>query len=137
VDISATALGFNPKGSNVAGSAVALPCKNCSFDVVIASQMTHHFTDDRVIQLFREASRVASRLVLVSDLHRNLLLYSTLWLLLLLRSYPASFRSDALLSVCRGWRVEELRKLAMESGLRNAQVRLSFGARVILAFRKT
>jgi len=132
LDSNCTALQFNSHGMNVAGSALALPCRDASFDLVIASQMAHHLADKEVVQLLREASRVARAAVVISDLHRNPLLLFTLWLLLALRPHPAAFRADALLSVRRSWRVKELRGLAAQAGLERACVGVAFGARVTL-----
>jgi ubiquinone/menaquinone biosynthesis C-methylase UbiE len=132
LDTSMAALSLNPGGTNVAASAATLPFKEESFDLVVASQMTHHLSGSTTKQLLQEAWRVARRGILLCDLHRNAVLYVVLWLLFRLRRFPDSFRSDALLSVKRSWRVAELKQLARESGLEQAQVRLYFGARVVL-----
>lgn len=136
LDLSVAALRLNPGNLNVAGSALALPFRDGSFDVVIASQMAHHLADVEVERLLRETSRVARQAVIVSDLHRNPLLYFTLWLLFHLEKYPPHFCSDGLLSVKRGWRAPEMRVLAARAELSQAQVTVQFGARVILALRK-
>ncbi|MGN6555715.1 MAG: class I SAM-dependent methyltransferase, partial [Verrucomicrobiota bacterium] len=71
LDINLPALRLNEHGQNVAGSALALPFRDNSFDVVIASQMTHHFSDAEVVQHLREAWRVTRRAIFLSDLHRG------------------------------------------------------------------
>jgi len=43
---------------NVTGSALELPFADGSFDLVVASQMTHHLTDAEVVRHWREAWRV-------------------------------------------------------------------------------
>jgi len=135
-DLSPPALRLNPAGRNVAGSVLALPFRADSFDIVIASQMTHHLTDEETRQHLVEAWRVARHGVLLSDLHRNAGLYATLWVAFRLMRLPAIVCGDGLLSVERGWRVPELRELAAAAGLANVQVSLYFGARVILQARK-
>jgi ubiquinone/menaquinone biosynthesis C-methylase UbiE len=132
LDTSLAALSLNSGGTNVAASAVALPFKEASFDLVVASQMIHHSSGPTTRQLLHEAWRVARRGILLCDLHRNAVLYVVLWLFFRFRRFPDSFRSDALLSVKRSWRVAELKQLARESGLERAEVRLYFGARVVL-----
>ena len=131
-DFSLAALTLNEGGLNVVGSATRLPFRTGSFDVVLASQMAHHLTDAGATQLLRESWRVARQAVVLSDLHRNLGLYLVLWLLLSFQDHSKSFRSDALLSVKRGWRIGELARLAQEAGLCGATVKLRFGARVLL-----
>ncbi len=136
LDTSLPALALNNTGINVAGSAARLPFRSSSFDVVIASQMAHHLKDPEVKMLLREAWRVARQAVLLCDLHRNLGLYFLLRLLFCFQNHPASFRSDALLSVKRGWRLGELSRLAEEAGVAGATVKLYFGARIVLQARK-
>ncbi len=136
LDVSLAALRLNPAGQNVAGSALAMPFRESSFDVVVVSQMTHHLADDLAREHLREAWRVARRGILLSDLHRNLLLYATLWLLCGLSRSGQTFRNDALLSVKRGWRVPELQQLAAQAGIPQAEVKLYFGARILLLASK-
>ena len=129
-------LRLNSQGGCVAASALALPFRDCSFDAVIASQMAHHLNDAEAEQLLREAWRVTRRVLLLSDLHRSLPLYLTLWLLCHLRRHSPAFCADALLSVKRAWRRRELQTLATRAGLISPQVAVHFGARVILTSRK-
>ena len=82
LDISPASLRLSQSGHNVVGSVLALPFADASFDVVIASQMTHHLsTNEEVTQHFREAWRVTRSGLLLTDLHRNVFLYGMLWLL--------------------------------------------------------
>ncbi len=124
--------------TNIVGSALALPFRDTSFDLVISSQMTHHLTsDEKITRHFREAWRVARKGILFTDLHRNVFLYGALDLFFRLRRYPKHFRDDALLSVRRGFRIGELRRLAEQAGLTDARAWLYFGARTILEARKS
>jgi SAM-dependent methyltransferase len=137
LDTNLNAMRLNPTGRNIAGSALALPFKNGTFDVVMASQMTHHLDrDEDVVQHFLEAWRVARRAVFFNDLHRNPLLYGVLWVLLRLHGCEKNFRNDGLISVKRGWRVEEWKALAERAGLRDARVWLYGGARILLLAQK-
>jgi SAM-dependent methyltransferase len=136
LDTSVPALALNGSGINVAGSAARLPFRDCSFDVVIASQMAHHLKDPEVKLFLQEAWRVTRQAVLLCDLHRNLGFYFLLRLLFCFQDHPASFRSDALLSVKRGWRLGELTRLAEEAGVSGASEKLYFGARILLQARK-
>jgi SAM-dependent methyltransferase len=138
LDINLLALQLNPSGSNVLGSALALPFADNSFDVVIASQMTHHLTpENAVVQHLREAWRVARRAVYITDLHRNVFIYGILWLMLRGGRFPADFRGDGLLSIKRGFRVPELQELANRAGIPGAKVSLYYGSRVIFRAKKS
>jgi 2-polyprenyl-3-methyl-5-hydroxy-6-metoxy-1,4-benzoquinol methylase len=120
----------------VIGSALELPFPNDSFDVVVASQMTHHLTDGEVVQHLREAWRVAREAVMISDLHRNAGLLAMLWLSTRLFGLSQPVREDALTSVRRGFQIDELRSLAQQAGLDGAHVWLYYGTRIILQARK-
>jgi ubiquinone/menaquinone biosynthesis C-methylase UbiE len=120
---------------SVVGSCLQLPFPDASFDVVVASQMTHHLTDAEVAQHLREAWRVTRNGVFICDLHRNAGLYAMLWLTTLIRT-DKSVRADALLSVRRAFKLNELRTLASQAGLAKATVRLFYGSRVVIEARK-
>lgn len=120
----------------VVGSALQLPFADNCFDLVVASQMTHHLSDDEVVLHLREAQRVARKAVMISDMHRNLALHSVLWVTTLLLGLGQQIREDGLLSVRRGFRCDELEKLAHDAKLQDAKVNLYYGARVLLFARK-
>jgi len=137
LDLSFPSLRLNPGSRNLVGSACELPFRQNSFDVVIASQMTHHLSDEQVIGLLREAWRVGRCGMVLADLHRTFLVYSTLWLLLQLQRQTGPFYDDALLSVKRSWRPAELEALARLAGVPRAQVSVRSGWRILLAASKT
>jgi SAM-dependent methyltransferase len=56
LDMNARALALNPTGRNVTGSATALPFPDDAFDVVIASQMTHHLETETDVVAHGDAS---------------------------------------------------------------------------------
>lgn len=123
---------------HVAGSAVSLPFADGAFDVVVASQMTHHLDSDAEIAAhFREGWRVARTALLLSDLHRNAGLYYLLWVTTLLVGASPTIRADALASVRRAFRLGEWRHLASLAGIPNAKVWLYAGTRIMLEARKS
>ncbi len=136
LDANPHALALNPGGRNVPGSALALPFPDAHFDVVIASQMTHHLADAEVAAHFREAWRVARRAVLLSDVHRNAFLYALVWFWLRVPGFSREMRQDGVISVRRGFRLGEWRRLAEQSGIPGAHVWLYAGTRIMLAARK-
>jgi 2-polyprenyl-3-methyl-5-hydroxy-6-metoxy-1,4-benzoquinol methylase len=137
VDLSVPALRLSRDGNNVAASVLALPFRDGSFDVVIASQMTHHLEGDAaIIRHLREAWRVSRLAIFLNDLHRGAFLYSMVWLLFQFHRFPPHFREDGLLSVKRGFRVNELQKLAEEAGIPDARAWLYYRSRVMLEASK-
>ena len=137
-DVNPVPLRLASTSRNVAGSVLALPFVENSFDVVVASQMTHHLADgDAVIQHLREAWRVARRGVFITDMTRGPFFYAAVWVMIhALRLSPA-MRADGLLSVKRSWTCAELAGIAARSGLPGLSVRSYFGTRLIVSALKT
>lgn len=118
-------------------NAASLPFPDNSFDVVIATQMTHHLENDaEVIRHFAEAYRVARRLVLFYDLHRNLFMYIGIWAFCHMLRVSRQTRHDGLISVRKGWREAEWLDLARQAGIPSAQVFTEHGARIFLQAEK-
>jgi SAM-dependent methyltransferase len=128
-------LSGNP-ARTITGSALQLPFADGSFDLVVASQMTHHLTDEQVIQHWREAWRVTRDAMFICDLHRNAGFCAMLWLSLRLMRTSRDLREDALISVKRGFRLREWRELAARAEIPDAKVWLYYGTRIVLQARK-
>lgn len=124
------------RAKSVTGSALELPFAENSFDLVVASQMTHHLSDPEVVQHWREAWRVTRDGIFICDLHRNAGLYLLLWLAMGLLRTSRELREDGLISVKRGFRRREWRELAARAGISDARVWLYYGTRIVLQARK-
>jgi SAM-dependent methyltransferase len=136
LDTNLLALKLGGERRGVVGSALALPFRGASFDLVVASQMTHHLTDEQIVAHLREAWRVTRDALFICDLHRNAGFYAALWLLLPFIRIGQSLRVDALLSIKRAFHLSEWRALANHAHLPDAKVRLYYGTRIVLQARK-
>lgn len=115
----------------VCADARALPFACRSVDIVMCSQLLHHFEQADGIALLREMNRVARRRVIVSDLRRSWLAAAGIWLASFpLRFHPFS-RHDGVVSVLRGFTCGELRELV------HAAVRHAPSVHDRLGFRTT
>lgn len=103
--------------------APPLPYPDQSFDYVIASLFFHHLDEAEGILLLREMARVARRGLLINDLLRSRLACLLTAITTRLLSGNRLTRHDGPMSVLRGFRPEELRRMAIKAGLAN--VRLS------------
>ena len=92
----------------VRGDALALPFRSRSIDVVMASQILHHFQFESAVEFVREMNRVARERVVISDLRRSRIAVAGLWL----GSFPLGFhpvsRHDGVVSIFRGFLPAEL-----------------------------
>lgn len=90
------------------GDALHLPFATKSVDVVMCSQVLHHFRGDAALTVIREMQRVAIHAVVISDLRRSWSAAAGFWL----ASFPLRFhpvtRHDGVVSVMRGFTPNEL-----------------------------
>ncbi len=122
----------HPQINAVRGDALNLPFADNSFDYVICSLFTHHFTDENVVQILSEMNRLARRNIYVIDLHRHRAAYRLYKLFCVAFRISPLVREDGLLSILRSFKVEELENLALQAHLKNFSVRRSSPFRLIL-----
>ncbi len=92
----------------VCGDARALPFADKSVDVVICSQVLHHFFDSDLVRLVQELDRVARVRVIIGDLLRSRLAAALFrGAAYALRFHPIS-RHDGLVSIGRGFTPRDL-----------------------------
>lgn len=114
----------------VCADALSLPFASASVDIVICSQVLHHFPPDAAVRLLAELDRVARLRVVVSDLRRSWLAAGGLWVV----SFPLGFhpvsRADGMLSVLKGFTAGELKALVRTASGQPPVVRHRLGWRI-------
>jgi SAM-dependent methyltransferase len=122
---------------SVAGDVRRLPFADRSIDVVVCSQLLHHFPEHEIGEVIRELHRVARLRVIISDLRRSWLAAAGIWL----ASFPLGFhpvsRHDGVLSVLRGFTGRELGAHVIHAVSIAPQVRHRLGWRVTAAWAPT
>ena len=118
----------------VTGDARTLPFPERSFDVVLCSQLLHHFCDEGAITILRELDRVARMRVIVGDLRRSWLAAGAFWLTAGALRFHRVSRHDGLVSVLRGFRPAELRRLIRNAVGATPDVRRRLGFRLIASW---
>jgi len=121
--------------SLVRGDAVSLPFCRASFDFVLASQLLHHYSEERVIVLLRHWAAVARRGIIVSDLIRHPLPYYGIRLLTRLLTRNVMTLTDAPLSVRRGFTLAEWKKLFAAADIGSCEVYWTFPFRLLALIR--
>jgi SAM-dependent methyltransferase len=122
-----------PEISSVRSDAFRLPFCEGEFDYAICSLFTHHFRDERVVDLLREMSRVAGRGIFVIDLHRDPVAYYFYTTIGRLFLHNRLIREDGALSILRSFKPEELENLGHRAQLMNVSVEKHFPSRLVLS----
>jgi 2-polyprenyl-3-methyl-5-hydroxy-6-metoxy-1,4-benzoquinol methylase len=121
--------------SVVRGDARCIPFRTHSVDVVMASQILHHFRGDDAVTFVREMNRVARSRVVISDLRRSVVAAAGFWI----GSFPLGFhpvtRHDGVVSVMRGFLPEELEDLVQEATGQRPDVTRRLGFRLTTSWK--
>jgi 2-polyprenyl-3-methyl-5-hydroxy-6-metoxy-1,4-benzoquinol methylase len=99
----------------VCADALRLPFADNSIDIVMCSQVLHHFDKRESAELLREMDRVARVRVIVSDIRRSWIAAAGLWLASFPLRFHAVSRHDGVVSVMRGFTPEELEDTVHEA----------------------
>jgi len=108
---------------SVRGDALKLPFADDSIDIVMCSQVLHHFREDDARRLIAEMNRVARTRVVISDLRRSLIAAGGLWLASFLLNFHSVSRHDGVVSIMRGFLPDELAQLVKSVTSREEVVR--------------
>lgn len=121
--------------SALAGDVRALPFADHSVDIVVCSQLLHHFPEAEIADVIRELDRVARLRVIVADLRRSWIAAAGIWL----ASFPLGFhpvsRHDGVVSVLRGFTSRELGAHVIRAIRRAPVVRRRLGWRVTATWK--
>jgi SAM-dependent methyltransferase len=123
-------LGAGLLDASACADARRLPFADASVDVVICSQVLHHFEDAEIPAVLAELSRVARQRVIVSDIRRSWLAAVGFWA----ATWPLGFhpvsRHDGFTSVLRGFTPDELARHVRSATGRPPAVRRHPGFRL-------
>jgi ubiquinone/menaquinone biosynthesis C-methylase UbiE len=117
-------------GITVCADALRLPFADRSVDIVMCSQVLHHFAGTHALRLLREMNRVARVRVVVSDIRRSWLAAAGLWLVSFPLRFHAVSRHDGVVSVMRGFTAAELADTVHQAISRRPVVHRRRGFRV-------
>ncbi len=113
--------------------AHALPFRAAAFDLVLCSQLLHHFRGPAVVAAIAELARVARLGAVIADLLPSPMAALSFWLVgHPLRFHPVT-RRDGFVSVLRGFTPAALRRACREAGV-EPEVRTHPGWRVTAAW---
>jgi SAM-dependent methyltransferase len=114
----------------VRGDANVLPFAPRAFDFVVASQLLHHFSEAKIIDLLKQWAQLARRGIVISDLVRHPVAYHGIRLLTKLATRNIMTLTDAPLSVRRAFAFNEWRDLLRQADIGAVQMIPVFPFRV-------
>lgn len=120
----------------VAASALALPLRDCSVDIVICSQLLHHFETREAIALIREAHRVSRGWIVIGDIRRSWLAAGGFWIASAALGFHPVTRHDGVVSVLRGFTPAELRALIHQAVAVDASIERGVFWRLTAVWRR-
>lgn len=116
------------------GDGATLPIRDRGVDVVLLSQVAHHFSPDAIVRLVRECSRVARRAVILADLRRSALAAVGFRMAGHALRFDAETLRDGVTSLRRGFSTGSLRDLLARAGV-TTRVSRRPGARLVAVWR--
>jgi SAM-dependent methyltransferase len=115
------------------GDALALPYQADAFDVTHAALFLHHLHGPDAPALLREMDRVGRAGLIINDLHRHPLAWTGIWILSRALRMAPMVQHDGPLSVRRGFRRDELARLARDAALPSPRIRWHWAFRWTLS----
>ena len=110
------------------------PLKQRSVDIVLVSQVAHHFSRESAIRLLRTCDALARLGVVVADLRRGRLAPLAFRVGSTALGFDPITKADGLTSIRRGYTTGELRELLLAAGVR-AHVSRRPGYRLVATWR--
>jgi SAM-dependent methyltransferase len=114
--------------------AGAPPIRERSVDLVLVSQLAHHFTDDSAVRLLQTCDALARVGVVVADLRRAPMARIAFWVGAHALRFDATTVADGITSLRRGFTPAELHALLRAAGVR-ARVSRRPGYRLVATWR--
>ena len=121
----------------VCGDAFILPFADRSIDIVLCSQLLHHFERHDGLRLIEELDRVARRGVVISDLRRSWLAAAGFWTASVALRFHAVTRHDGTVSVLRGFTERELGDMVLTATGAQPVIRRRLGYRLTACWTPT
>lgn len=116
------------------GEGAELPIRDRGVDLVLLSQVAHHFAPEAIVRLIRECDRVARRAVILADLRRSELAAVGFRVAGHALRFDTDTMRDGVTSLRRGFSVESLGSLLARAGV-SARVSRRPGSRLVAVWR--
>jgi SAM-dependent methyltransferase len=114
----------------VRGDGLTPPFRPASFDFVLASQLLHHFSEDKIVTVLRVWAQLARRAIIISDLVRHPVAYHGIRLITKICTRNIMTLTDGPLSVRRAFTLAEWGELFRRADVGRVEIFSLFPFRV-------
>jgi len=101
-------------------------------DIIFSSLFCHHFTDDEMVTMLQWMQRNSRIGFFINDLHRHVIAYASIKALTALFSKSYLVKSDAPLSVKRGFRRKDWQGLMQRAGIQDYSIHWKWAFRWLI-----
>jgi 2-polyprenyl-3-methyl-5-hydroxy-6-metoxy-1,4-benzoquinol methylase len=108
--------------------------KQRKFDIILCTLFTHHFTNDALINIFKQFKQQVELGVVINDLHRHWVAYYSIKILTQLFSKSDMVKYDGPLSVKRSFKRNELLALLQSANIQHKHLSWQWAFRWQLVF---
>ncbi|ARN79358.1 SAM-dependent methyltransferase [Nonlabens spongiae] len=88
-------------------------------DILISSLTLHHFSDGEIVYLLKKFKEIATKYIIINDLHRHRVAYTFFRLFSPIFIRNKISRQDGLISIASGFKQACFKKYALAAGIKN------------------
>jgi len=103
--------------------------------IIFSSLFCHHFTNEELVQMMQWMQKNSSTGFFINDLHRNGLAYYSIKWLTKLFSGSYLVKNDAMLSVARGFKKKDWKKILDNAGIKNYSIQWKWAFRYLIVVK--
>ncbi len=101
-------------------------------DIIFSSLFCHHFTDEQLEKMLLWLNKNSKKGFFINDLHRHWLAYYLIKYITRFFSHSYLVKNDACISVARSFRKKEWKKLLLNAGIRDYDIRWQWAFRYLV-----
>ncbi|MGB5981654.1 MAG: methyltransferase domain-containing protein [Nonlabens sp.] len=100
-------------------------------DILLSTLTMHHFSDKEIVTFLKRYKEIASKYVIINDLHRHRLAYGFFKVLSPIFSLRKISIHDGLISIASGFKKSDFKKYARAAGIKNDRLKWKWSFRFI------
>lgn len=104
-------------------------------DIIFSSLFCHHFTEEQLVHQLKWMKENSTTGFFINDLHRHPVAYYAIKLLTTIFSRSYLVKNDAPLSVARGFKKKEWKKMLVAAGIANYTIQWKWAFRHLILYR--